>query len=149
MEKNEATKILKDILEVYPDNNAITFQFLKNNINESIDIENSVRKLGKLTQNNIHNPLAYKLLAEGYEKTKDKYNTKLALINFYNLKGNMPMAFRVIDDGLASNQFNKFQKDHLKNIRINILCEGNPPLSPYLVTKPVIKKCFNKTDSSI
>ena len=27
--KSEATKILKDILEVYPDNNAITFQFLK------------------------------------------------------------------------------------------------------------------------
>ena len=82
-----------------------------------------MKNLSKLTQNNIHNPLAYKLLAEGYEKTKDKYNTKLALINFYNLKGNMPMAFRVIDDGLASNQFNKFQKDHLKNIRINILCE--------------------------
>ena len=128
--KSEANKILKDILEVYPNNNAITFQLLKNNIKDSIDIENSIRKLDKLVQNNIHNPLAYKLLAEGYEKARDKYNSKLALINFYNLKGNMPMAFRVIDDGLTSNQFNKFQKDTLKNIRISILCEGNPPLEP-------------------
>ena len=36
------------------------------------------------------------------KKLRDKYNAKLALINFYNLKGNMPMAFRVIDDGLTS-----------------------------------------------
>ena len=122
---------------------------MKNNINESIDIENSVRKLGKLTQNNIHNPQIYKLLAEGYEKTKDKYNTKLALINFYNLKGNMPMAFRVIDDGLKSNQFNKFQKDHLKILELIFYVREILPLEPYLVTKPVIKKCFNKTDSSI
>ena len=47
---------------------------------------------------NYNNPRAYKLLAEGYEKIQDKYNAKLALINFYNIKGNMPMAFRVIDD---------------------------------------------------
>ena len=46
------------------------FSYLKNNIKDSIDIENSVRKLDKLVQNNIHNPLAYKLLAEGYEKTQ-------------------------------------------------------------------------------
>ena len=38
-------------------------------------------------------------------KLEIKYNAKLALINFYNLKENMPMAFRVIDDGLNSNQF--------------------------------------------
>ena len=50
--KSEANKILKDILEVYPNNNAITFQLLKNNIKDSIDIENSIRKLDKLVQNN-------------------------------------------------------------------------------------------------
>ncbi len=74
-------------------------------------------------KNNHNNPLAYKLLAEGYEKIKDKYNAKLALINYYNIKGNVPMAFRVIDDGLSSNELNNTQKDISKSMRKSILCE--------------------------
>ena len=69
------------------------------------------------------------------EKTQDKYNSKLALISFYNIKGNMPMAFRVIDDGLASNELNGVQKENLKSIRIAILCDGNPPLEPIFGNK--------------
>ena len=40
------------------------------------------------------------------------------------------MAFRVIDDSLASNHLISFKKKNLKNIKNNILCEGNPPLEP-------------------
>ncbi len=129
-EKNKAREILKDILEIYPDNNAITFQLLKYNIKDSISLDQSIKKLSMAISNNYNNPRAYKLLAEGYEKIQDKYNAKLALVNFYNIKGNMPMAFRVIDDGLTSDELNKTQKTNLKNLRKSILCDRNPPLEP-------------------
>ena len=128
--KENARKILEDVLEIYPNNNAISFQLLKQNIKDSIDLEQSVKKLNTIMLYNRNNPSAYKLLAEGYERTQEKYKAKLALINFYRLKGNLPMAFRVIDDGLGSNQFNDYQKRFLSSIRLRILCEGNPPLEP-------------------
>ena len=128
--KENARKILQDVLEIYPNNNAISFQLLKQNIKDSVDLERSVKKLDAIMLNNRNNPIAYKLLAEGYEKIQEKYKAKLALINFYHLKGNLPMAFRVIDDGLGSNQFNEYQKSFLSSIRLRILCDGNPPLEP-------------------
>ena len=134
-EKKEAKKILDSILEVYPNNNAITFQLLKYNIKDSLKLVQSMKKLNEILENNKNNPVAYKLLAEGYEKIQEKYNSRLALINFYNIKGNMPMAFRVIDDGLTSNELNEVQKKNLKSIRTAILCEGNPPLEPIFGNK--------------
>ena len=129
-EKKKAREILEEILEIYPDNNAISFQLLKYNIKDSVKIDQSIKKLSIVMSKNYNNPRAYKLLAEGYEKIQDKYNAKLALINFYNIKGNMPMAFRVIDDGLASDGLNSTQKTNLKNLRKSILCDRNPPLEP-------------------
>lgn len=134
-EKKEAKNILDSILEVYPNNNAITFQLLKYNIKDSLKLVQSMKKLNEILENNKNNPIAYKLLAEGYEKIQEKYNSKLALINFYNIKGNVPMAFRVIDDGLTSNELNEVQKKNLKSIRTAILCEGNPPLEPIFGSK--------------
>ena len=89
-----------------------------------------MKKLKDITENNKNNPVAYKLLAEGYEKIKEKYLSRLALIEFYNIKGNIPMAFRVIDDGLTSSELNEVQKRNLKSIRTAILCDGSPPLEP-------------------
>ena len=134
-EKKEAEYILNNILEVYPNNNAITFQLLKYNIKDSIKLVQSMKRLKEIVDNNKNNPIAYKLLAEGYEKIQEKYNSKLALINFYNLKGNMTMAFRVIDDGLTSKELNEVQKNSLKNIKIAILCDANPPLEPIFGNK--------------
>ena len=134
-EKKEAKNILDSILEVYPNNNAITFQLLKYNIKDSLKLVQSMKKLNEILENNKNNPVAYKLLAEGYEKIQEKYNSRLALINFYNIKGNVPMAFRVIDDGLTSNELNEVQKKNLKSIRTAILCEGNPPLEPIFGNK--------------
>ena len=98
-------------------------------------INGVIKKLNEIAENNKHNPVIYKLLAEGYEKIQEKYNSRLALINFYNIKGNIPMAFRVIDDGLTSNELNEVQKKNLKSIRTAILCEGNPPLEPIFGNK--------------
>ena len=134
-EKKEAKNILNSILEVYPNNNAITFQLLKYNIKDSLKLVQSMKKLNEILENNKNNPVAYKLLAEGYEKIQEKYNSRLALINFYNIKGNIPMAFRVIDDGLTSNELNEVQKKNLKSIRTAILCDGNPPLEPIFGNK--------------
>ncbi len=134
-EKKEAENILNNILEVYPNNNAITFQLLKYNIKDSTKLVQSMKKLNEIIANNKNNPTAYKLLAEGYEKIQEKYNSKLALINFYNIKGNMPMAFRVIDDGLNSDELNEVQKNNLKSIKIAILCDANPPLEPIFGNK--------------
>ncbi len=128
--KEEARKVLEDILEVYPDNNAISFQLLRYNIKDSVELENSVKKLNGIIQNNKNNPKAYKLLAEGFEKIQEKYFAQLALIDFYNLKGNIPMAFAVIDESLRSDNLNERQKDNLKVIKNRILCDGNPPLQP-------------------
>ncbi len=127
---NDARKVLNNILEIYPDNNAITFQLLRNNIKDSFELKESVDRLNILMKSNKNNPISYKLLAEGYEKTEEKYKAKLALINYYNLKGNIHMAFRVIDDGLNSDNLDNFQKENLKFIKNRILCDGNPPLEP-------------------
>ena len=129
-EKNQARKVLENILEVYPDNNAISFQLIKHNIKDSKALVESVKKLDSIVKKNKNNPKAYKLLAEGYEKIDEKYYARLALINFYNLKGNIPMAFTVIDDSLKSDDLSEFQKDNLKGIKNRILCDGNPPLQP-------------------
>ena len=133
--KKEAKTVLDNILEVYPNNNAITFQLLKYNVKDSVMLDQSMKKLNEILEDNKNNPVAYKLLAEGYEKIQEKYNSRLALINFYNIKGNVPMAFRVIDDGLTSNELNEVQKKNLKSIRTAILCEGNPPLEPIFGNK--------------
>ena len=84
---------------------------------------------------NIVNKYFDDFMHKRYEKIQEKYNSRLALINFYNIKGNVPMAFRVIDDGLTSNELNDVQKKNLKSIRTAILCEGNPPLEPIFGNK--------------
>ena len=129
-EKIESRNIIKKLLEIYPDNNAINFQLLKQNIRDSLDLDKSVAELKDITKKNNNNPMIYKLLAEGSEKTGDKYAMKLALINFYNLKGNLPMAYRVIDDSVKSNYLSDIQKKNLLSIKNRILCNSNPPLEP-------------------
>ena len=69
---NDARKVLNNILEIYPDNNAITFQLLRNNIKDSFELKESVDRLNILMKSNKNNPISYKLLAEGYEKTEEK-----------------------------------------------------------------------------
>ena len=129
-EKIQSRNIIKKLLEIYPDNNAINFQLLKQNIKDSFELDKSVMKLKNYTKQNNNNPRVYKLLAEGSEKIGDKYNSKLALINFYNLKGNLPMAYRVIDDSVKSNHLSDMQKKNLLSIKNRILCNSNPPLEP-------------------
>ena len=129
-EKIESRNIIKKLLEIYPDNNAINFQLLKQNIKDSFDLDKSVVELKDITKKNNNNPMMYKLLAEGSEKIGDKYAMKLALINFYNLKGNLPMAYRVIDDSVKSNYLSDTQKKNLLSIKNRIICNSNPPLEP-------------------
>ena len=129
-EKKLSKKILEKILTIYPNNNAINNQLYFLNIKDSINLKASTTELSKLMKNNIHNPDLYKLLAEGYTKLDDNYKSKLALINYYNLKGNIPMAFKVIDDGLKAKQLNDSEKDALENLKNSILCDSNPPLEP-------------------
>lgn len=114
-----------------------------------MNLKASVSGLGRLMKNNIYNPDLYKLLAEGYSKLDDDYKSKRALIDYYNLKGNIPMAFKVIDDGLKTKKLDDSEKDTLKNLKNSILCDTNPLLNQYLVIKPAIKKCFNDMHSSI
>ena len=129
-EKKLSKKILEKILTIYPNNNAINNQLYFLNIKDSINLKASTTELSKLMKNNIHNPDLYKLLAEGYTKLDNNYKSKLALINYYNLKGNIPMAFKVIDDGLKAKELNDSEKDTLENLKNSILCDSNPPLEP-------------------
>ena len=84
---------------------------------------------------NSYNPQAYKILAEAYSKTNRFYKSKLALINYYNLKGNIPMAFKVIDDGNSSDKLTEYEKGYLKKLKNSILCSTNPPLEPIFGNK--------------
>tara|TARA_Y100000389_G_scaffold205061_1_gene262608 strand:+ start:19866 stop:21287 length:1422 start_codon:yes stop_codon:yes gene_type:complete len=129
-EKNKAKNVLKKVLSVYPDNNSINGHLLNLNIKTSYKLSASVEKLNKLIENNPYNPESYKLLAEGYSKMGELYRSKLALVNYYDLKGNMKMAFKVIDDGTESDKLNNYQKNYLKKLKNSILCESNPPLEP-------------------
>ena len=129
-EKKLSKKVLEKVLSVYPNNNAINNQLYFLDIKDSKNLKASTKGLAKLMKNNIYNPDLYKLLAEGYSKLDYNYKSKVALINYYNLKGNVPMAFKVIDDGLKTNNLSDSEKDTLKNLKNSILCDSNPPLEP-------------------
>ena len=134
-EKTLSKRILKKLLAVYPNNNAINNQLYFLNIKDSVNLESATAGLDKLMDYNSLNPDAYKLLAEGYSKLNFAYESKLALINYYNLKGNLPMAFKVIDDGLKTNKLSTPQKDKLRDLKNTILCDSNPPLEPIFGNK--------------
>ena len=44
-EKIESRNVIKKLLEIYPDNNAINFQLLKQNINDSFNLDKSVKRI--------------------------------------------------------------------------------------------------------
>ncbi len=134
-EKKLSKEVLEKILAIYPNNNAINIQLYFLNIKDSINLRASTRELAKLMKTNNYNPDLYKLLAEGYSKLDYDYKSKLALINYYNLKGNVPMAFKVIDDGLNMKILSDSEKDTLKNLKNSILCDSNPPLEPIFGNK--------------
>ncbi len=129
-EIEKSRNILQETLRIYPNNNAIKFQLYKNNIQQSHDINRSINNLNEITDNNIYNPVFFKVLAEGYSKLDKKYKSITALINYYTLKGDIKMAFKVIDEGLDSSRLNYNQKENLRILKNNILCDSNPPLEP-------------------
>lgn len=133
--KDASKEILKKILSIYPDNNAINNQLFYFNIKDQVDLEQSISGINYLIKYNSYNPEAYKMLAEAYSKTDRFYKSKLALINYYNLKGNIPMAFKVIDDGNSSDKLSKYEKEYLKKLKNSILCATNPPLEPIFGNK--------------
>jgi predicted Zn-dependent protease len=133
--KKESKNILKDILRVYPDNNAINNQLFLLNIKDSKNIDESISGINTLIKHNSYNPEAYKILAEAYSKKNQLYKSKLALINYYNLKGNTPMAFKVIDAADNSDELSAYEKEYLKKLKNSILCTTNPPLEPIFGNK--------------
>ena len=133
--KKESKNILKNILRVYPDNNAINNQLFLLNIKDSENIDESISGINALIKRNSYNPEAYKILAEAYAKKNQLYKSKLALINYYNLKGNTPMAFKVIDAADNSDQLSAYEKEYLQKLKNSILCTSNPPLEPIFGNK--------------
>ena len=133
--KNESKKILREILRVYPNNNAINNQLFLLNVEDSKNIDETISGINELIKYNSYNPEAYKMLADAYTKKKELYKSKLALINYYNLKGNTPMAFKVIDAAADSAQLSSYEKEYLKKLKNSILCATNPPLEPIFGNK--------------
>ena len=133
--KNESKKILREILRVYPENNAINNQLFLLNVEDSKNIDETISGINELIKYNSYNPEAYKILADAYTKKKELYKSKLALINYYNLKGNTPMAFKVIDAAADSAQLSSYEKEYLKKLKNSILCATTPPLEPIFGNK--------------
>ena len=133
--KNESKKILREILRVYPNNNAINNQLFLLNVEDSKNIDETISGINELIKYNSYNPEAYKMLADAYTKKKELYKSKLALINYYNLKGNTPMAFKVIDAAADSAQLSSYEKEYLQKLKNSILCATNPPLEPIFGNK--------------
>ena len=132
--KNEARSILEDVLSIYP-NKSILIQLAMYNIKDRIKLEENINSIERVIKNTPYNPELYKLLAEGYTIINNIYKSKLALVNYYNLKGNMAMAFKVIDDTVQSRRLNPYQKNYLKQLKNSILCSSNPPLEPIFGNK--------------
>ena len=127
--KREAKNILENVLTIYP-NKSIRIQLAIYNIKDQINIEENINYIEKIIENNPYNPELYKLLAEGYLLTNNLFKSKLALVNYYDLKGNTSLAFKVIDDAVSSKRLNANEKNHLKLLKNSILCSSNPPLEP-------------------
>ena len=132
--KNEARNILEDVLSIYP-NKSILIQLAVYNIKDRTKLEESINLIERVIKNTPYNPELYKLLAEGYTVINNIYKSKLALVNYYNLKGNIAMAFKVIDDTVQSRKLNPYQKNYLKQLKNSILCSSNPPLEPIFGNK--------------
>ena len=127
--KNEAKNILKNVLSIYP-NKSILVQLAMYNIKDRIELKKNINFIESIIKSNPYNPELYKLVAEGYTVMNRVYKSKVALVNYYNLKGNMTMAFRVIDDAVLSEKLNASQINYLKQLKNTILCNSNPPLEP-------------------
>ena len=102
---------------------------------DSKNIDESISGINTLIKHNSYNPEAYKILAEAYSKKNQLYKSKLALVNYYNLKGNTPMAFKVIDAADSSDQLSAYEKEYLQKLKNSILCTTNPPLEPIFGNK--------------
>ncbi len=133
-EKIKAKDILKNVLSIYP-NKSIRVQLATYNIKDRIDLEENISYLEDIIKKTPYNPELYKLLAEGYTIANNVYKSKLALVNYYDLKGNTSMAFKVIDDAVLSKKLNAYQKNYLKQLKNSILCSSNPPLEPIFGNK--------------
>ena len=132
--KIKAKNILENVLAIYP-NKSIRIQLAIYNLKDKINLEENINYLRSIIKHNPYNPELYKLLAEGYTLTSDLFKSKLALVNYYDLKGNMSLTFKVIDDAVSSNKLSENQKDHLKKLKNSILCSSNPPLEPIFGNK--------------
>ena len=132
--KEKAKNILENILSIYP-NKSIRIQLAIYNLKDKINLEENINYIRSIIKDNSYNPELYKLLAEGYTLTGNLFKSKLALVNYYDLKGNMSLAFKVIDDAVSSNKLSENQKGHLKKLKNSILCSSNPPLEPIFGNK--------------
>tara|TARA_Y100000768_G_C23954343_1_gene671935 strand:+ start:69 stop:1454 length:1386 start_codon:yes stop_codon:yes gene_type:complete len=132
--KNEAKNILENVLSIYP-NRSIRVQLAFYNIKDKFKLEENINFIESIVKKTPYNPELYKLLAEGYTLTDNLYKSKLAQINYYDLKGNMPLAFKVIDDAMISRKLSAYQKDHLRQLKNSILCSSAPPLEPIFGNK--------------
>ena len=127
--KRKAKNVLENVLSIYP-NKSIRLQLAKYSIKDNFNLEENISVIENIIINRPYNPELYKLLAEGYTKINNVYKSKIALINYYDLKGNISMAFKVIDDAVLSRKLNTNQKNYLKQLKNSILCSTNPPLEP-------------------
>ena len=59
--KYESKEILKKILSIYPNNNAISNQLFFFNIKDQVDLEQSISGIENLMKYNSYNPQAYKI----------------------------------------------------------------------------------------
>ncbi len=132
--KEKAKNILENVLSIYP-NKSIRVQLATYNIKDRINLDENINYLENIIKNSPYNPELYKLLAEGYAELDNVYKSKLALVNYYDLKGNMSLAFKVIDDAVLSRKLSTYQKNYLKQLKNSILCSSNPPLEPIFSDK--------------
>ena len=127
--KSEAKNILENVLSIYP-NKSILIQLAIYNIKDRIKLEENITFIESVIKSTPYNPELYKILAEGYTLINNTFKSKISLVNYYNLKGDIPMAFKVIDDTLRSAKLDTNQTRYLKKIKNSILCSSNPPLEP-------------------
>jgi len=132
--KSEAKNILENVLSIYP-NKSILLQLSVYNIKDRIKLEENINSIESIIKSTPYNPELYKILAEGYALINNTYKSKISLVNYYNLKGDIPMAFKVIDDTLQSTNLDTTQKRYLKQLKNSILCSSNPPLEPIFGNK--------------
>ncbi len=134
LEKNKqhekSTKILQNLMDIYPFNSSIPFYLSQTLIENNMRFDYALKLLKSVEAHYKHDPNYFRLMSKVFVRKGDIFNSKIYLSDYYVLQDNLNLAVQVLDDGIQSRNLRNDQIDGLKKKKKEIICKYQRPLEP-------------------